>query len=178
MSEVIMTVPAGATVTTEWHHTLAGADPTDSSDPIDSSHKGPIMSYLAAIPNATQTDVTGLNWFKIYEDGLDVAAGTWAVDRMIANAGKMECAQLEITGGGNASPATVSFPGAYASTDPGITINIYYPTLTNYTIPGPAVFTCPVAEYGQCGGIGWTGSTVCASGYTCTVLNDYYYQCL
>lgn len=31
----------------------------------------------------------------------------------------MECAQLEITGGGSASPATVSFPGAYHSTDPG-----------------------------------------------------------
>lgn len=31
--------------------------------------------------------------------------------------------------------------------------------------------------YGQCGGSGWTGATVCASG-TCSVLNDYYYQCL
>ncbi|KAG6858928.1 hypothetical protein C0991_001709, partial [Blastosporella zonata] len=43
----------------------------------------------AAIPNATQTDVTGLKWFKIYEDGLDAAAQTWGVDRMIANAGKV-----------------------------------------------------------------------------------------
>lgn len=37
----------------------------------------------------------------------------------------MECAQLEITGGGSTQPATVSFPGAYAGTDPGIKINIY-----------------------------------------------------
>ena len=35
-----------------------------------------------------------------------------------------------------------------------------------------------IAKYGQCGGIGWTGSTTCASGSTCTVLNDYYSQCL
>ncbi|KAG6848657.1 hypothetical protein H0H93_015127 [Arthromyces matolae] len=190
MSQSIITVPAGATVTTEWHHTLAGADPTDASDPIDSSHKGPVISYLpylrglcqrAAIPNATQTDVTGLKWFKIWEDGYDASTATWGVDRMIANAGKvtfsipscipagqyllrheiialhaassypgaqfyMECAQLQITGGGSASPATVSFPGAYAGTDPGITINIYYPTVTSYTIPGENAPTSSLAR--------------------------------
>ncbi|OCH93916.1 endoglucanase [Obba rivulosa] len=32
--------------------------------------------------------------------------------------------------------------------------------------------------YGQCGGIGWAGATTCVSGSVCTVLNDYYYQCL
>ncbi|KAI0782331.1 endoglucanase [Abortiporus biennis] len=35
-----------------------------------------------------------------------------------------------------------------------------------------------VAVWGQCGGIGWTGSTTCDSGTTCTELNDYYFQCL
>lgn len=35
-----------------------------------------------------------------------------------------------------------------------------------------------VAKYGQCGGTGYTGSTICASGSTCTVSNDYYSQCL
>jgi len=34
------------------------------------------------------------------------------------------------------------------------------------------------AKYGQCGGIGWTGPTVCASGSTCTVTNSYYSQCI
>lgn len=38
--------------------------------------------------------------------------------------------------------------------------------------------TTAVAVWGQCGGIGYTGSTVCDSGSTCTVLNAYYYQCL
>ncbi|KAJ7476760.1 beta-glucosidase [Mycena latifolia] len=31
--------------------------------------------------------------------------------------------------------------------------------------------------YGQCGGIGWTGSTTCSQG-VCTVMNPYYSQCL
>lgn len=33
-------------------------------------------------------------------------------------------------------------------------------------------------EWGQCGGIGWTGPTVCASPYTCTYSSAYYSQCL
>ncbi|KAI0092864.1 glycoside hydrolase family 61 protein [Irpex rosettiformis] len=196
VSQAVISAPAGATLTTQvdpvkafnmlsfgliqnsqWHHTLNQA-PNDPADPIDASHKGPVISYLAKIPNATQTDVTGLKWFKIYEDGFDPSTNTWAVDTLIANKGKvtftipkciedgqyllrheiialhaassypgaqfyMECAQLQITGGtGAKTPATVSFPGAYSGTNPGITINIYYPPVTNYTIPGPAVFTC------------------------------------
>ncbi|PPQ66958.1 hypothetical protein CVT26_009989 [Gymnopilus dilepis] len=248
VSKTVIPVPAGAQVTAEWHHTLTSAGTGDSQDPIDSSHKGPIMAYLAQVPDATQTDVTGLKWFKIYEDGLD--GSQWAVDKLIANKGLvsfaipscipagqyllrveiialhaassypgaqlyMECAQLQITGGGSASPATVSFPGAYKGTDPGITIDIYYPPVTNYTIPGPRPFSCsstggssppPVttvspppsttvskpstsapatsapsssptgataAHYAQCGGTGYTGPTVCAAPYTCTVSNQY-----
>jgi len=34
------------------------------------------------------------------------------------------------------------------------------------------------ALYGQCGGIGWTGPTCCASGSTCKYSNDWYSQCL
>ncbi|KIJ32297.1 carbohydrate-binding module family 1 protein [Sphaerobolus stellatus SS14] len=33
-------------------------------------------------------------------------------------------------------------------------------------------------KYGQCGGIGWSGPTVCASGSTCKVSNPYFSQCL
>ncbi|GLB39541.1 putative glycoside hydrolase family 61 [Lyophyllum shimeji] len=177
MSQTIIKVAAGSSVTTEWHHDLNGANPSDSADPIDSSHKGPVMVYMAKVTNATQSNVTGLKWFKIYQDGYTPSTNTWAVDRLIANKGKvtfnipscipagqyllraeiialhgassypgaqlyMECAQLQVTGGGSASPATVSFPGAYKGTDPGITVNIYYPPLTSYTIPGPSVFTC------------------------------------
>ncbi|CAE6381678.1 unnamed protein product [Rhizoctonia solani] len=35
-----------------------------------------------------------------------------------------------------------------------------------------------VAQWGQCGGTGYTGSTVCDSGLTCVYQNDYYSQCL
>ncbi|KAK8159363.1 fungal cellulose binding domain-containing protein [Phyllosticta citrichinensis] len=52
------------------------------------------------------------------------------------------CAQLQVTGGGNGEPSPkVALPGAYKATDPGILINIYYPVPTNYTLPGPAVWS-------------------------------------
>ncbi|KAJ3778701.1 glycoside hydrolase [Lentinula raphanica] len=33
-------------------------------------------------------------------------------------------------------------------------------------------------NYGQCGGLGWTGATTCESGWSCVVSNDYYSQCV
>ncbi|THG98883.1 hypothetical protein EW026_g3369 [Hermanssonia centrifuga] len=44
--------------------------------------------------------------------------------------------------------------------------------------PIPSATVASVAQYGQCGGVSYTGPTVCAAGTTCTELNDYYYQCL
>ena len=45
--------------------------------------------FRAKVPSATQTDVTGLKWFKIYEDGFNPSTNTWAVDTLIANKGKV-----------------------------------------------------------------------------------------
>ncbi|KAL9091127.1 MAG: hypothetical protein Q9165_005054 [Trypethelium subeluteriae] len=42
---------------------------------------------------------------------------------------------------------------------------------------GSGTSTGTAAEYGQCGGIGWTGATACAAPYTCKALNSYYSQC-
>ncbi|KAK4185454.1 glycoside hydrolase [Podospora australis] len=55
----------------------------------------------------------------------------------------MECAQINVVGGGSKTPTnTVSFPGAYSGSHPGVKISIYWPPVTNYQIPGPSVFTC------------------------------------
>jgi len=35
-----------------------------------------------------------------------------------------------------------------------------------------------VAEYGQCGGIGYTGSTECCPPFTCQIQNSYYSGCM
>ncbi|CAE6424690.1 unnamed protein product [Rhizoctonia solani] len=59
----------------------------------------------------------------------------------------MSCYQINVTGGGAASPATVKFPGAYSSSDPGILFNLYG-DYSSYTIPGPAVYSAGGASSG------------------------------
>lgn len=49
---------------------------------------------------------------------------------------------------------------------------------TSTTSSSTSTSTGVAAHWGQCGGLGWTGPTVCASGYTCTYSNDWYSQCL
>ncbi|KAG9005393.1 hypothetical protein FRB95_004676 [Tulasnella sp. JGI-2019a] len=49
---------------------------------------------------------------------------------------------------------------------------------TTTTTASTSTSTATQTEYGQCGGIGWTGPTVCASPYVCTYGNAYYSQCL
>ncbi|KAG9412163.1 hypothetical protein AC1031_015100 [Aphanomyces cochlioides] len=41
-----------------------------------------------------------------------------------------------------------------------------------------ATVQAQVAVWGQCGGIGYTGSTTCAAGAVCNKQNDYYSQCI
>ena len=49
---------------------------------VGGAHHGPIQAYIAKVPSASQTTVTGLSWTKIYSGGL-YADGLWATD--IAN---------------------------------------------------------------------------------------------
>lgn len=72
---------AGDTLTFEWFHNTRG------DDIIDPSHKGPIITYIAQF---TEGDGTGPIWSKIAEDGFD--SGRWAVDKLIANKGKIDFA--------------------------------------------------------------------------------------
>lgn len=50
------------------------------------------------------------------------------------------CINIAITGGGSDSPSGTLGTALYTSTDPGILFNPYT-TLTNYTIPGPALYS-------------------------------------
>ena len=49
---------------------------------------------------------------------------------------------------------------------------------TTTTTSSGSTGTGVAQHWGQCGGQGWTGPTVCASPYTCQVSNPYYSQCL
>lgn len=51
-------------------------------------------------------------------------------------------------------------------------------TTSTKTTSTAAPATSTAAHWGQCGGNGFTGPTVCASPYTCKFQNDWYSQCL
>ncbi|KAF7893785.1 hypothetical protein EAF00_007299 [Botryotinia globosa] len=180
-SSNIINVVAGSTVNAVWRHTLDSTPANDATYVLDPSHLGPVMAYMKKVDDATTDVGYGPGWFKISEQGLNVATQKWATTDLINNAGVqpiaipsciangqyllraelialhsagaslgaqlyMECAQINVSGGtGTATPSTVSFPGAYGQSDPGILINIYQ-TLTTYTIPGPTPFVCGAAQ--------------------------------
>ncbi|RDL39049.1 Uncharacterized protein BP5553_03389 [Venustampulla echinocandica] len=84
-SRSVIDVQAGTTVKARWRHTQqSGPD-----DIIDASHKGPVMAYLKKVTNAVTDPGYGSGWFKISEAGFtNPAAGTWAVNDLIAALGE------------------------------------------------------------------------------------------
>ncbi|KIJ46618.1 carbohydrate-binding module family 1 protein [Sphaerobolus stellatus SS14] len=72
-----------------------------------------------------------------------------------------------------ASPAPTTISTTIGPTGP--TSTIFVPPAT--TVPPPTGVPT-AAHWAQCGGIGFTGPTVCASPYTCQVSNAYWSQCL
>ncbi|KAE8349546.1 glycosyl hydrolase family 61-domain-containing protein [Aspergillus coremiiformis] len=156
-------VKSGDKITFEWHHETRSA----SDDIIASSHKGPIVVYMAPTDKGT----AGNGWVKIAEEGY--SNGVWAVENLIKNKGKhsatipnvapgeyllrpeiialhegnrqngaqfyMECVQVKVSGGSKTLPAGVSIPGAYTATDKGVLFDIYN-SFSSYPIPGPPVW--------------------------------------
>ncbi|KZS90912.1 hypothetical protein SISNIDRAFT_172947 [Sistotremastrum niveocremeum HHB9708] len=154
------TVPAGATVVAQWD---AGAHPGPNIiylAPVDDvttttitgltwtkiSQQGIINAAEASngwsspLPNGQyhftipSTVPSGLYLLRVETIGLHVAS-TYPGAQFYSS-----CVQIEVTNGGSGSLSGVAFPGAYKGSDPGITINIYYPVPTTYTFPGGPVW--------------------------------------
>lgn len=64
-------------ITFEWHHDSNSA----SDDIIASSHKGPVMAYIAPTASNGAGDV----WVKLAEEGYDLTTKLWAVDNLITS---------------------------------------------------------------------------------------------
>jgi len=73
----------------------------------------------------------------------------------------------------NSSGTPTSTPGTSPTSTPVVT-----PTSTPVNTPTPTSGAGTVPKWGQCGGQGWTGGTVCQAGSTCKASNQWYSQCL
>lgn len=67
----------------------------------------------------------------------------------------------------------------------GVTATVTATTATTSKVVTTATTSTPAsgtstaaAHWAQCGGLGYSGPTVCAAGHTCTYANTYYSQCL
>ncbi|KAH6897671.1 glycoside hydrolase [Coprinopsis sp. MPI-PUGE-AT-0042] len=149
-----ITVAAGSSVGFKLDNTLYHTGPA-------SIYLGQVPSgQTAATWNGS-----GANWFKIAEWGAqfnpfkfsadgqsslstnlpsNIPAGEYLlriehIGLHVAGAPQfyISCAQIKVTGGGGGSPAKVSIPGYVSRSDPGLTVNIYNPVPTAYTVPGP-----------------------------------------
>lgn len=132
-------------------------------------HSGPALAYLSKAPSTAAAYNGSGGWFKIWQQGPTFNNGglQWPTDNQSQFTFKLpsniqageyllriehialhglpaqfyiSCAQLKITGGGSANPSTIQLPSGYVGA-PGLTANIYYPPLTSYPMPGPAVYS-------------------------------------
>ncbi|KAI0347094.1 hypothetical protein BDW22DRAFT_1351446 [Trametopsis cervina] len=81
-----VTIPAGATVTFEWHQHAQRT----GEDAISGGHKGAVQVYVAKAPStAASFNGQGAVWTKIYSSGLlNAQSQQWATDVVNSNGGK------------------------------------------------------------------------------------------
>ncbi|CAA7263969.1 unnamed protein product [Cyclocybe aegerita] len=131
-------------------------------------HQGPVAIYIARAPGSVASwDGNGASWVKIAEWGATfnpfkfvtegqsqlsttlprVPSGEYLVrieqiGLHVAGAPQfyISCAQINVQNGGGSLPGGVSIPGYVSMSDPGLSVNIYYPIPTSYRVPGPAVW--------------------------------------
>ncbi|KAK0201881.1 glycosyl hydrolase family 61-domain-containing protein [Desarmillaria ectypa] len=150
ISDEVIKVAAGDKITAQFHHTSAGYVGPDPSDPLDPTNKGlkwfkiwqdgydPVTRQWGSDHlfinggNATFTIPSCLasGNYLLRAESVNLLSASFYPGAQFF----MSCAQLSISGStAFASPATVSFPGAYTIADPGIITSIF--GLTSYTPP-------------------------------------------
>ncbi|KAJ3123781.1 hypothetical protein HK100_011484 [Physocladia obscura] len=131
-----------------------------------------ILKFENADPNFGSTVSVGNGGFANGPygkySGLQTLDGglTWTVD--IITLGAM------VPTGPQSGPPTITSTTTTTTTTTAVKTTTTTAATTSKTTSGSS--SCS-ALYGQCGGIGWTGPTCCASG-TCTFSNDWYSQCV
>ncbi len=75
--------PAGSKLTLEFRMWADASQPGS----IDPSHVGPMAVYLKSVSNIKTDAAAGPGWFKIWDEGYDVAAKKWATEKLIAQNG-------------------------------------------------------------------------------------------
>ncbi len=140
--------------------------------------KNPAVKVLLGVPGSATAAGAG------FESGSTLAAiiaycnqfssfggvMSWDMSQIYANPGFLDGVKSDLG-------AAVTVPiSTVASTMTTITTSALTTTAGGVTATTPAG-PGTVNQWNQCGGIGWTGGTVCVAPYKCTVLSIWYSQC-
>ncbi|KAG8627569.1 hypothetical protein KVT40_005052 [Elsinoe batatas] len=116
--------------------------------------------------------VTGVYWgWESYGGG----ANTFWFDDVAVATTRIGCGASSGGSGGGSTPTSKPVTTVKPSTTLATST---VKTTTSAKPPATSAPSCSQPKWAQCGGIGWTGCTVCAAGSTCTVNGDYYSQCI
>lgn len=184
------TVATGGTVEfqwTDWGHigvvlTYAASCPAECTDPaLDKTTLEWVKIDEGGFDVASQTwatadlEANNMSWTVTVPS--DLASGNYVFrHEIIALHGATsldgaqnypQCVNIQVTGGGSASPDGTLGEALYSETDPGIYFNPYA-TLSNYTIPGPALMSGATEQTvtATSGGSAATSTSVAAAAAT------------
>ncbi|KAK3680566.1 glycoside hydrolase superfamily [Podospora appendiculata] len=149
--------------------------------------KNPNVKILLGIPGSASAGggyVSGAQLAAVvaFSRGFESFGGVmvWDMSQAFANAGFLDSVAAALAGSGPVvTPTATAKPASSATTvKPGTTlassVRSGTPTATT-TGPVPSVTLVP--QWGQCGGIGYTGSTQCQPPYTCVYLSEWWSHC-
>jgi len=128
-------IAAGSKVGMIWHHDSASA----TDDIVADSHLGPCLVYMAKSDTGA-----GPVWFKIFEEGINIANQQWCSMRVKANKGL-----LEFTIPANLPSGNYLMRGEVIALHDGNTINGAQPYVScaEITLTGPADGVLPSSDY-------------------------------
>lgn len=179
----------------------ASSQPSYNFDTWDNWAKtgsaNPNVKILVGIPantgaGAGYTSGNILQAALAYSQGFASFGGVmmWDMSQLYKNPGFQEEVVQYLGSGGSPSTTTTATTStsstSTASTSTGTTLTTTTTTTSNPSISSTSTATStttspgtgvPVPEWGQCGGIGYTGSTNCASPYSCVCLSTWWCQC-
>ncbi|RFU23882.1 hypothetical protein B7463_g12456, partial [Scytalidium lignicola] len=122
--------------------------------------------------NVTNTPQSGYTQM-VYGDGTQlIGYSAVNVGHTVPVHETIDLAWFGITGGSSSTTTTTA--GTTLSTTVRPTTTTSAATTTTSTPSGSG----NIPSWGQCGGMGWTGSGTCTAGNTCVHYSDWYWQCI
>ncbi|KAF1924513.1 carbohydrate-binding module family 1 protein [Didymella exigua CBS 183.55] len=189
---VTSAVPASsAPAETPIASSAAATSPAAPTSVASAATSAAASSAVASAPAASSTpapetgDKYNVDSFATYLEAQPGSDAEFTIEEFIAWLEKIESGSntAEPTAAQSSAAAVKPTTPAPASSAAAISSAPAKTTLSTVTKPQPTSGSdsgsdVEVKAYGRCGGEGYTGSSTCASGFTCKVQNPYYSQCV